>query len=128
MTEKISLANGVYEIFTVFRSFNKLFLRPRIRSAVIRYQTRILQSVKVELTTLRTKEEVGFEASAAETMSKIRNLPLMAGNIVWANKIKHQLEYFEEQLNAILTSVSFNILLCGSYSNTFNAALSKCHI
>ena len=80
-----------------------MFVRPRVRAAVVGHQARILNEVTGAVAELRAKQIAGYGGSASEQMAIMKDLPPVAGHILWANKIKRQLEHLEEQLAVVLT-------------------------
>ena len=103
LTERLDEARGAEELFAVLRCFREMFVRPRVRAAVVGHQARILNEVTGAVAELRAKQIAGYGGSASEQMAIMKDLPPVAGHILWANKIKRQLEHLEEQLAVVLT-------------------------
>lgn len=86
----------------MFTRYNKLFVRPSIRSAVSQYQTDILLQVTSAVETLRNKLSNGYEGSDAERLHQMRDVPPISGHIGWAMKIRAQLNKLEGQLASVM--------------------------
>ncbi|KAH8120488.1 cytoplasmic dynein heavy chain 1 [Phellopilus nigrolimitatus] len=79
------------EMFRVFSKFNALFVRPKIRGAIQEYQTQLIDSVKEDIKRLHDKFKTQYRFSEAYHMSQMRDLPPIAGAIIWARQIERQL-------------------------------------
>lgn len=74
-------------MFRIFSRFNALFVRPHIRGAIREYQTQLIQRVKDDIVALHEKFKVQYPQSKACRMSKVRDLPPVAGSIIWAKQV-----------------------------------------
>ncbi|VEL19181.1 unnamed protein product [Protopolystoma xenopodis] len=81
-------------MFRYFSRFNALFVRPHIRGAIREYQTQLIQRVKDDIEALHAKFKVGYLQSSAYHMTKVRDLPPVAGSIIWARQIERQLNTY----------------------------------
>lgn len=86
----------------MFTRYNKLFVRPSIRSAVSHYQADILLQVTSAVESLRSKLSQGYEGSDGERLHQMRDVPPISGHIGWAMKIKAQLNKLEGQLASVM--------------------------
>ena len=105
-------AKNANEMFRIFSRFNALFVRPHIRGAIREYQTQLIQRVKDDIEALHTKFKIQYPHSKASRMSTVRDLPPIAGSIIWAKQIDRQL-----QVNASMKTRLF------VYYSTFLAIL-----
>lgn len=96
--DRLASAKNSNDMFLVFSTFNALFTRPTIRGAVQEYQSRLIDNVKSDILTLQNRYRQQYPNSEAYEMSKIRDLPLVSGTIIWVRQI-------ERQLNMYLTRV-----------------------
>ena len=85
-------AKNANEMFRIFSRFNALFVRPHIRGAIREYQTQLIQRVKDDIEALHTKFKIQYPHSKASRMSTVRDLPPIAGSIIWAKQIDRQLQ------------------------------------
>ena len=102
LTKKLEATSGADEMFGVFRRYNRLFNRKRIKPAVVRYQVDILRNVQGAVSALREKMLRGYEGSDAHRLATLRDVPPVAGHIIWAIKIKDQLDHLEAQLESVI--------------------------
>lgn len=89
-------AKNANEMFRIFSRFNALFVRPHIRGAIREYQTQLIQRVKDDIEALHTKFKIQYPHSKASRMSTVRDLPPIAGSIIWAKQIDRQLQVEEK--------------------------------
>ncbi|THU76677.1 hypothetical protein K435DRAFT_878859 [Dendrothele bispora CBS 962.96] len=91
LRDRLGTARNANEMFRVFSKFNALFVRPKIRGAIQEYQTQLIDSVKEDIKHLHDKFKTQYRFSEAYHMSQMRDLPPIAGAIIWARQIEHQL-------------------------------------
>lgn len=84
--------------------FNALFVRPQIRGAIREYQTQLIQRVKDDIEALHDKFKTQYSHSKACRMSDLRDIPPVAGSIIWAKQIDRQLTTYLRRVEAILGS------------------------
>ncbi len=82
--------------------FNALFVRPHIRGAIREYQTQLIQRVKDDIEALHTKFKIQYPQSQAYRMSGVRDLPPIAGSIIWAKQIDRQLTTYMRRVEDVL--------------------------
>ncbi|KAJ3507185.1 hypothetical protein NMY22_g17007 [Coprinellus aureogranulatus] len=89
-------------MFRVFSKFNALFVRPKIRGAIQEYQTQLIDSVKEDIKHLHDKFKTQYRYSEAFHMSQMRDLPPIAGAIIWARQIERQLVAYMKRVEDVL--------------------------
>ena len=77
-------------MFHIFSLFNTLFVRPHIRGAIREYQTQLIQRVKDDIEALHEKFKIQYPQSKAFRMSGVRDIPPVAGSIIWVKQIDRQ--------------------------------------
>ena len=92
LRDQLGTAKNANEMFRIFSRFNALFVRPHIRGAIREYQTQLIQRVKDDIEALHTKFKIQYPHSKASRMSTVRDLPPIAGSIIWAKQIDRQLQ------------------------------------
>ncbi|KAL8732460.1 MAG: hypothetical protein Q9166_002673 [cf. Caloplaca sp. 2 TL-2023] len=102
LRDRLAGAKGASEMFRVFSKFNALFVRPKIRGAISEYQLQLIESVKSDIDILhdRFKEQYGHSESHA--MAQLRDLPPVAGAIIWARQIEKQLDALMKKVEDVL--------------------------
>ncbi|KAI4119433.1 MAG: hypothetical protein LQ345_000679 [Seirophora villosa] len=102
LRDRLATARTASEMFRVFSKFNALFVRPKIRGAISEYQSQLIDSVKTDITSLhdRFKEQYGHSESHA--MAQLRDLPPVAGAIIWAKQIEKQLDAYMKKVEDVL--------------------------
>ena len=93
LRDQLGTAKNAAEMFRIFSRFNALFVRPHIRGAIREYQTQLIQRVKDDIEALHEKFKIQYPQSKAYKMSGVRDLPPVAGSIIWARQIDRQLRY-----------------------------------
>lgn len=102
LRDQLGTAKNANEMFRIFSRFNALFIRPHIRGAIREYQTQLIQRVKDDIEALQEKFKIQYAASKACKMSKFRDIPPVAGNIIWAKQIERQLNVYMKRVESIL--------------------------
>eukprot|EP01065_Artemidia_motanka_P046736 TRINITY_DN7156_c0_g1_i1.p1 TRINITY_DN7156_c0_g1~~TRINITY_DN7156_c0_g1_i1.p1 ORF type:complete len:4841 (+),score=1881.44 TRINITY_DN7156_c0_g1_i1:123-14645(+) len=92
LKDRLTNAQTATEMFRVFSKFNPLTSnRQKIRSAIQQYQGALILKVSEDVQMLREKFTDKYEASEARSMARVRDVPKVSGNIIWAKSIERQL-------------------------------------
>jgi dynein heavy chain 1 len=102
LRDQLGTAKNANEMFRIFSRFNALFVRPHIRGAIREYQTQLIQRVKDDIEALQEKFKAQYIQSKCFRMSKIRDIPQVAGSIIWAKQIERQLNMYMGRVEAVL--------------------------
>ena len=102
LRDQLGTAKNANEMFRIFSRFNALFVRPHIRGAIREYQTQLIQRVKDDIEALQEKFKAQYIQSKCYRMSKIRDIPPVAGSIIWAKQIERQLNMYMGRVEAVL--------------------------
>ncbi|KAF4584562.1 hypothetical protein EYR38_001791 [Pleurotus pulmonarius] len=102
LRDRLGTARNANEMFRVFSKFNALFVRPKIRGAIQEYQTQLIDSVKEDIKHLHDKFKTQYRFSEAYHMSQMRDLPPIAGAIIWARQIDRQLLTYMKRVEDVL--------------------------
>ncbi|KAF8627873.1 hypothetical protein AX15_004203 [Amanita polypyramis BW_CC] len=102
LRDRLGTARNANEMFRVFSKFNALFVRPKIRGAIQEYQTQLIDSVKEDIKRLHDKFKTQYRYSEAYLMSQMRDLPPIAGAIIWARQIERQLSTYMKRVEDVL--------------------------
>ncbi|KAL0950546.1 hypothetical protein HGRIS_007353 [Hohenbuehelia grisea] len=102
LRDRLGTARNANEMFRVFSKFNALFVRPKIRGAIQEYQTQLIDSVKEDIKHLHDKFKTQYRFSEAYHMSTMRDLPPIAGAIIWARQIDRQLLTYMKRVEDVL--------------------------
>lgn len=95
-------AKSAREMLRVLSQFNSLFVRPKVRGAVQEYQQQLLNSVKSDIKALHDKFKAQYRPSEANHMSQLRDVPEIAGAIIWARQIERQLNVYMKRVEDVL--------------------------
>lgn len=87
---------------SIFSVFNPLLVRPKIRSAIQEYQNKLLIQVKDDVKALQEKFKRQYAASEASRLTAVRDLPPLAGSIIWARQIERQRQTYMRRLRDVL--------------------------
>ncbi|KAK1225811.1 dynein heavy chain [Marasmius sp. AFHP31] len=98
LRDRLGTARNANEMFRVFSKFNALF----IRGAIQEYQTQLIDSVKEDIKHLHDKFKTQYRSSEAYHMSQMRDLPPIAGAIIWARQIERQLLTYMKRVEDVL--------------------------
>ncbi|VDB86807.1 unnamed protein product [Peniophora sp. CBMAI 1063] len=102
LRDRLGSARNANEMFRVFSKFNALFVRPKIRGAIQEYQTQLIDSVKEDIKRLHDKFKTQYRYSEAYHMAQMRDLPPIAGAIIWARQIERQLLAYMKRVEDVL--------------------------
>ncbi|XP_040576126.1 dynein heavy chain, cytoplasmic [Lepeophtheirus salmonis] len=102
LRDQLGMAKNANEMFRIFSRFNALFVRPHIRGAIREYQTQLIQRVKDDIEALHEKFKAQNHLSKSHRMSQVRDLPPVAGSIIWAKQIDRQLTAYMRRVEDIL--------------------------
>ncbi|OQR92538.1 dynein heavy chain [Achlya hypogyna] len=102
LTNRLNSTSTADEMFRVFSKYNPLFFRPRIRSAVQQFQMRLIENVKEDVTELQVKFRAHYTYSEASRMSKLRDIPPIAGAVMWSKQIERKLHMLLNRVESVL--------------------------
>jgi dynein heavy chain 1, cytosolic len=102
LTKRLSATTNADEMFRVFSKYNALFFRPRIRSAVQQFQMQLIENVKEDVSNLQAKFRAHYALSEASRMSKLRDIPPIAGAVMWAKQIERKLKMLLTRVESVL--------------------------
>ncbi|DAA79594.1 TPA_exp: Uncharacterized protein A8136_0367 [Trichophyton benhamiae CBS 112371] len=102
LRDKLATAQNANEKFRVFSKFNALLVRPKIRSAIGEYQTKLIDNVKQDIAALHERFKQQYGHSEAHAMAQLRDLPPVSGAIIWAQQIERQLDGYMRKVEDVL--------------------------
>jgi len=102
LRDELGTTHGANEMFRVFGKYKGLFTRPKVRSAVLEYQSQLLQNVKSDIAKLQKTHEVAYEETLNARMSVVRDLPPVSGQIIWARQLDRQLQSYVQRVEDVL--------------------------
>ncbi|CBQ72614.1 Cytoplasmic dynein heavy chain 1 [Sporisorium reilianum SRZ2] len=102
LRDLLGQAKSAREMLRVLSQFNSLFVRPKVRGAVQEYQQQLLNSVKSDIKALHDKFKAQYRPSEANHMSQLRDVPEIAGAIIWARQIERQLNVYMKRVEDVL--------------------------
>ena len=102
LCDKLSSTRTAEEMFRVFSKFNPLFFRPRIRAAIAQFQADLIKHVRDAVQRLQEKFTQRYEQSEARITATLRDIPPVAGKILWARQIERQLRLLMQRMEDVL--------------------------
>jgi dynein heavy chain 1 len=102
LRDQLGQAKSSAEMFRIFKRFNVLFVRQRIRGAIRAYQKQLIARVKEDIKALHTKFKVQYQRSNNSVMSEVRDIPPVSGQIIWAKQIERQLDEYLQRVEDVL--------------------------
>lgn len=102
LRDRLGASKTSSEMFRVFSQFNALFFRPRIRGAIQEYQTKLIQQVKDDLKQLQGSYIDGSQKLESSTMAVVRDMPQVAGAVVWARQLERRLDGLLQRTEDVL--------------------------
>ncbi|PYH83869.1 hypothetical protein BO82DRAFT_305978 [Aspergillus uvarum CBS 121591] len=102
LRDRLATAKNANEMFRVFSKFNALLVRPKIRGAIGEYQTQLIENVKQDISSLHERFKQQYGHSEAHAMAQLRDMPPVAGAIVWARQIERQLDGYMRKVENVL--------------------------
>lgn len=102
LRDRLAMARTANEMFRVFSKFNALFVRPKIRGAISNNQSQLIENVKHDIAALHERFKQQYGHSEAHAMAQLRDLPPVAGAIIWARQIEKQLNAYMKKVEDVL--------------------------
>ncbi|KAI9911312.1 hypothetical protein PsorP6_009030 [Peronosclerospora sorghi] len=102
LTSRLSATSNADEMFRVFSKYNALFFRPSIRNAVQQFQMQLIENVKEDVSSLQAKFRAHYAYSEASRASKLRDIPPIAGAVMWAKQIERKLKILLARVENVL--------------------------
>ncbi|KZF19340.1 dynein heavy chain [Xylona heveae TC161] len=102
LRDRLATTKNANEMFRVFSKFNALFVRPKIRGAIAEYQSALIAEVKKDINSLHERFKQQYGHSEAHIMAQLRDLPPVAGAIIWAQQIERQLDAYMKKVEDVL--------------------------
>lgn len=102
LKDRLATAKNATEMFRVFSKFNALLVRPKIRSAIGKYQAELIDRVKDDIASLHERFKQQYGNSEAHAMAQLRDLPPISGAIIWARQIERQLDGYMRKVEDVL--------------------------
>ena len=102
LRDRLATAKTANEMFRVFSKFNALFVRPKIRGAIGEYQSQLIDNVKRDIAALHERFKQQYGHSESHAMAQLRDLPPVAGAIIWARQIENQLDGYMKKVENVL--------------------------
>ncbi len=102
LRDRLATAKTANDMFRVFAKFNALLIRPKVRGAIGEYQTQLLESVKSDISRLHERFKQQYGGSETQMMSQLRDIPPVAGSILWVRQIESQLDSYMKKVEAVL--------------------------
>lgn len=102
LRDRLAIAQNATEQFRVFSKFNALLVRPKIRSAIGEYQSKLIENVKHDIASLHERFKHQYGHSEDHAMAQLRDLPPVSGAIVWARQIERQLDAYMRKVEDVL--------------------------
>ncbi|KIW34320.1 uncharacterized protein PV07_01105 [Cladophialophora immunda] len=102
LRDRLGKAKTANEMFRVFEKFNALLVRPKVRGAIAAYQTQLLDNVKNAIASLHERFKQQYGGSEAQMMAQLRDIPPVAGAILWVRQIEAQLNNYMSKVQAVL--------------------------
>ncbi|EUB63753.1 Cytoplasmic dynein 1 heavy chain [Echinococcus granulosus] len=106
LRDLLGTAKSANEMFRYFSRFNALFVRPHIRGAIREYQTQLINRVREDIEALHEKFKNQYRFSRASRLSKLRDIPPVAGSIIWARQIEERLNTYLRRVEDVLGKLS----------------------
>lgn len=102
LRDRLGRAKTANEMFRVFEKFNALLVRPKVRGAIAAYQAQLLDTVKNAIASLHERFKQQYGGSEAQMMAQLRDIPPVAGAILWVRQIEKQLDGYMFKVQAVL--------------------------
>lgn len=99
---RLETSASAEDMFRVFARFHPLVNRPRIRAAIAQYQAMLIAHVRDAVQKLQETFTARYEGSEAQVLATLRDVPPVAGKILWARLLERQLLVLMARLEEVL--------------------------
>ena len=99
---RLNNSKSAEDMFRVFAIFNPLFFRSAIRNAVNSFRTSLVKNVAQDVSRLQAKFKLRYDESLEKQTADLRDIPPLAGQIIWAKQIENQLNMLMKRLEDVL--------------------------
>ena len=101
--EKLNNVHTTDQMYAVFRKFGLLFFRPRINSSVQQYKASLIDQCKKDIESLKNMvDTASYIDSESYRISKMHDIPKLAGSVIWARQIENRLNLYIERVQLLL--------------------------
>eukprot|EP00298_Acanthocystis_sp_HF-20_P018400 c21961_g1_i2.p1 GENE.c21961_g1_i2~~c21961_g1_i2.p1 ORF type:complete len:1367 (-),score=618.02 c21961_g1_i2:1228-5328(-) len=102
LKDRLGAAKSAKEMFQVFHKFKALLKRDKIKAAVQEYQQELFGNVESDVHHLMEKFKTKYTESETHLMCRVRDMPLHAGNAIWARQIRGQLLAYTKRISDVM--------------------------
>ncbi len=102
ITDKLGSASNPNEQLRIFEKFTKLITRPRVQQNIQDYQNLIVNSITNNLKEVKDKIILGYNNNPNSSISRIRGIPEVSGQVIWLKQFQRKLNCYKEQLRLVL--------------------------
>jgi dynein heavy chain 1 len=102
LRDSLASSRSSNDMFQIFSVFSALLVRPKIKSAVHEYQNKLIVQVKEDVRMLQDKFKRKYAGSEAERVARVRNIPPVAGSIIWARQVERQLQLYMRRMESVI--------------------------
>lgn len=90
------------EMFAIFRKYNALFIRERIRGAIRDYQTKLIHKVSEDIEALQSRFTDGYSKKEFSMLKPLFDIPPVSSKITWVKHIELQLQQYMKRVEDVL--------------------------
>ena len=98
----LEAAQGAGQMFRIFSAFSPLLTRPKVRAAIQEHQSKLLVQVQEDVRALQDRFKRKYAGSEAARLAGARDLPPVAGSILWARQVERQLDTYMRRVQDVL--------------------------
>ena len=102
LKDQLAKAKNSSEQYKIFKRFQQLSQKQRIHLGLQEYQSAFIEEIKNHLSELLDTLKAGYTANTASTMSKIKRIPEISGNIIWLKQFEKKAMSLKNKAEVIL--------------------------
>jgi dynein heavy chain 1 len=102
LRNSLAAARDAKDMLSIFSIFSPLLVRPKIRLAIQEYQNKLLVQVKDDVKALQERFTRQYANSQASCVMATREVPPLAGSIIWARQLERQLRAYMQRVQHVL--------------------------
>ena len=102
LRDQLGSTKNFNQLFKVFLMFKALLERNNVHISITEYQTELIKRAREEIEKLKEKFKQNYSQSKCSRMSRVKDIPPIAGQIIWVKQLERQLDLYLSRIAIVL--------------------------